>query len=362
MKLLILTQKVDREDPILGFFHRWLEELAKKFDKITVICLGKGKYELPDNVQVFSLGKPHSAEPARCSGGASRGKGKIISRFKYIFRFFNILFFKSLNYDTVFVHMNQEYVLLGGIFWKITGKKVYLWRNHVQGDLLTRIAVGLSDKVFCTSPASFTAGFKKAVKMPVGIDTSIFNTESRIMNNELRKGKILFLSRMGPIKRPDLLIEALDILNKKGTNFVCNFYGDPLPKDRDYYEGLKSRAKELGLDKKVNFYEAVPNYQTPEIYNRHEIFVNLTPSGSFDKTILEAAACGCLPIIANASLRGEVDESMITSGEPADIAAKLEFWLKAEKDVVSNVITSLGARVNREHSLDALIKRLVEHF
>ena len=29
MKLLIITQKVDSADPILGFFHQWVEEFAK---------------------------------------------------------------------------------------------------------------------------------------------------------------------------------------------------------------------------------------------------------------------------------------------------------------------------------------------
>ena len=28
MKLLIITQKMDCEDPVLGFFHHWVEKLA----------------------------------------------------------------------------------------------------------------------------------------------------------------------------------------------------------------------------------------------------------------------------------------------------------------------------------------------
>ena len=30
MKLLLVTQNVDRTDPILGFFHQWVEEIAKR--------------------------------------------------------------------------------------------------------------------------------------------------------------------------------------------------------------------------------------------------------------------------------------------------------------------------------------------
>ena len=57
MKLLILTQKVDKEDPVSGFFHGWILELSKRFEKVSVICLEKGNFNLPKNVEVFSLGK-----------------------------------------------------------------------------------------------------------------------------------------------------------------------------------------------------------------------------------------------------------------------------------------------------------------
>ena len=71
MKLLIVTQKVDKNDPILGFFHRWIEEFARHVEFVTVICLGVGEYSLPVNVKVLSLGKE-----------------KKKSRLKYIFMFY----------------------------------------------------------------------------------------------------------------------------------------------------------------------------------------------------------------------------------------------------------------------------------
>ncbi len=38
MRLLITTQKVDKKDPILGFFHRWLEEFDKHRERLRVVC------------------------------------------------------------------------------------------------------------------------------------------------------------------------------------------------------------------------------------------------------------------------------------------------------------------------------------
>lgn len=344
MKLLIITQKVDKEDPILGFFHNWILEISKKMKKVTVICLEKGSFDFPKNVEVYSLGK-------------ESGRSKI----KYINNFFNLILGLHKEYDSIFVHMNQEYILLGGFVWKILRKKVYFWRNHQYGNLLTRISVWLSNRVFCTSKFAFVAKYKKTILMPVGIDTNLFKIKSDDSEPSVKIGKILFLSRMSPIKKPDLLIEALNILNKKNVSFKADFYGDALPKDEDYYSSLKTRVKEMGMEDKVKFYKGIPNYETPKIYSEYEIFVNLTPSGSFDKTILEAVACGCLLVIANKSLSGEVDERMIIEKESPDkIAERINFWLKASGEEKIKNSEKLQEYVIKNHSLNALIEKLEE--
>ena len=342
MKLLIITQKIDKEDPILGFFHNWVLALAKKFEKVSVICLEKGSFDLPSNVRVYSLGK-------------EAGRSKI----KYVKNFINLILGLHKEYDSVLVHMNQEYILLGGFIWKILRKKVYFWRNHEQGNLLTTIAVALSNKVFCTSKFSYTAKYKKTILMPVGIDTDKFSISNFQFSN--KKNKILFLSRMSPIKKPDLLIDALDLLNKKNIDFSCDFYGDALPKDENYYNALKNKVKEFGLESKVNFCKSVPNYQSPKIYNEHNIFINLTPSGSFDKTILEAIACGCLLVIANQSLIGEIDSRMIVENANLnDIAEKIIFGLNMNNEERAIASEKLQKYVLENHSLNALIDKLYE--
>jgi len=75
MKLLVVTQVVDTEDPVLGFFVRWVEELAKHVESVEVICLREGKHMLPVNVHVHSLGKEHEQsmrENTTIYGSASR--------------------------------------------------------------------------------------------------------------------------------------------------------------------------------------------------------------------------------------------------------------------------------------------------
>ena len=66
MKLLITTQAVDTDDPVLGFFVRWIEEFAKHAERVEVVCLREGKHGLPPNVRVHSLGKKNGRVPRVC--------------------------------------------------------------------------------------------------------------------------------------------------------------------------------------------------------------------------------------------------------------------------------------------------------
>lgn len=304
-RLLILTQKVDINDPILGFFHRWIEEFSKHTEQVTVIALGVGEYQLPKNVRVFSLGK-------------ERG----VSRLGYILNFYRLIWRERKNYDVVFVHMNEEYVFLGGPIWKLLGKKITMWRNHPAGSLLTRIAMFFSDKIFCTSKYSFTARSKKTVLMPVGIDTDLFKKKYGVTR---KSNSVLFLARIAPSKKPHLLIEALRILKSEGVQLTADLYGDAEPKDAPYLDSLKRKVEEYSLKDSVLFHGSVPNTATPSIYGAHTVFINTSPSGMYDKTIFEAMACETLVLTSNLNLKGQIDDMFLfKENEAHDLAEKLK--------------------------------------
>jgi len=341
MKLLVITQKVDRDDAVLGFFHRWVEEFAKHCEKITVICLSQGSYDLPINVKVLSLGKERN-----------------LGRFGYLFNFYKYLWQERQNYDTVFVHMNQEYVWLAGGWWRLTGKKILLWRNHPMGNLGTRLAVFLAHRVFCTSHQSFTARYKKTEIMPAGIDTDFFKRDEAI---EKIPHSILFLGRISPIKKPDILIGALAFL-PKDLDFSVSFVGDPLPKDQKYYNDLKERVSVLNLPDRVKFLSAVPNRETVRLYNQHELFVNLTPSGSLDKTIFEAMACSSIAIVSNHSLVDlkKIDHFLVCSEEDKEsLASSLRYFLSLDEGK-KKIIEKQLVTYSHQHSLNKTISRVLQ--
>lgn len=333
MRLLIVTQKVDENDSVLGFFHRWIAEFATHCKSVIVICLEEGVHHLPENVKVLSLGKE-----------------KKHSRFQYLFRFYRYIWQEKNNYDAVFVHMNQEYILLGGLLWKMFGKKITMWRNHAKGSWTTRIAVLLSDTVFCTSPQSFTARFKKTKIMPVGTDTLFFKPEPAAHK---KANSILFLGRIAPVKNVDIFIEVLKELRNKRIEFYATIAGSSSDKDARYEKMIRNKVEAYGLGGNVVFVGAVSQSEALKLYREHELYVNLTPSGSMDKTIFEAMAAGMTPLVSNVGLKEFLGDYLVVENMAvSDITEKIVQILDGRK------VNNLRDIIVQNHSLERLMTEL----
>lgn len=336
MRLLVITQAVDSDDLALGFFVRWLQELAEHTEQVEVICLKKGEYELPPNVRVYSLGK-------------ERG----VSRIAYILNFYRYI--SSLSYDTVFVHMNEEYVLMGGLFWWLGWTKVVLWRNHKTGSWLTRLAAALSTTVCYTSPEAFIAQYKNAVRMPIGIDTDFFAPLSPAAT-PAPKDSVLFLGRLDPVKKAERFIEALAGVS---TPLHADMYGSSTEADSAYVRQITDLAQPLIQKGVLTMRGGIPYKQTRDLYRRHAIYVNLTPSGSFDKTIGEAAAAGCVVVCANRAMGQAVSPALMVQGDDTkDIARGISAALGLSPDERVAETRRLRAYIEEHHSLRALIEKL----
>lgn len=340
MRLLILTQKVDRNDDVLGFMHGWINEFAKKCEKITVICLKKGEVSLPANVKVLSLGKE-----------------TVESRVKYLVNFYKYIFQERKNYDAVFVHMNPEYVVLGGLFWKLWKKKIALWYVHRAVNLRLRVANALTHKIFTVSPDSIKIVSDKIVALGHGVGTEKFKN----LNVQLKApNSILYLGRISAIKNVDVLIEAAILLDKQNKNFILNIVGEPGEKDKRYFEKIKKLAQSLELKGKIKFLGKIPNYMTPVVYNQNEVLVNLSPSGLFDKTILEAMACERLVLVCNDSFKAVLPKEFIfKESDINDLADKINFVFNLSEEEKKEYGKKFRQYVFENHNLENLIEKII---
>lgn len=267
MRLLIVTQAVDLDDPVLGFFHRWIEEFAKHYDNVEVICLRAGRFALPQHTSVHEI-----------------GRGNKLAR---SIRFLRLSWSLRKQYDHVFVHMNPEYVVLSGLMWRAMGKTVGLWYVHKSVTIYLRIAALFVHRIFSASRESIRIKSKKIQITGHGIDTDFFTPDATISRTE----NLLSVGRLMHSKRHDLAIREAAKLNKS-----IRIAGDgPLRAE------LEALSKELGVDSV--FLGGISQTQLRDEYRRAAMLIHRSETGSLDKVVLEAAVCGCPVDTADAALK-----------------------------------------------------------
>lgn len=346
----MITQKVDRDDSVLGIYHEWIREMALKVDVLNVICLYKGSFDLPKNVHVFSLEK-------------ERGRK---NKFFYILRFYSILFKLRGEYGTVFVHMNPEYLFLAGWLWKILNKKIIFWYNHPKAGILARLGFWLSDVVLATSVKAVAFKIsKKTQLMPVGILDYEVDT---FIIKDYKKLNILYLGRISPVKNIDILIRAVHLLNNDGYDFALNIVGSPTDRGEDinYDKFIKDEIDKFNLQKKVKFIEAVPHNQINKFYENSNVFVNLTDKGSMDKTIFEAMIFRCLALTSNVDMNPalpfDLADFMRVDINEVSLYSALKRLYNLDKEYINKMIKKEVEYVRENHILGVLVKKLARIF
>lgn len=346
MRLLIITQKIDDNDDVLGFFHAWIVEFARYCERVTVVGLSVGAHNFPKNVCVFSLGKETG-----------------VSRCKYAGNFYRLIIRERKNYDAVFVHMNPEYVLLGGILWKMMGKKIGLWYTHKHVDWRLRLAACAADIIFTASPESFRLKTAKCHVVGHGIDMGRFQGIERISGRE-GTFRILSIGRLTQAKNYGVLLDALERLSDEKTVIETQIVGGPITEeDMRYATELRTEIFRRGLSGKVELVGAVPHGAIEPYLRKVDLFVNMSTTGSLDKAALEAMAAGVPVLTSNEGLQttlaGFENSCMFVAGDAKDFAAHIRALMRMSEAERNALGTRLRGVVERSHNLTTLIPRVL---
>lgn len=147
-------------------------------------------------------------------------------------------------------------------------------------------------------------------------------------DNWERKKQILFLSRIHVKKGIEFLLEAVAILKEQLTDYTINIAGEG---DADYIASLKNKAKELGIEKLINFCGGVYGENKWNLFRDADIFVLPTYSENFGIVVGEALACGT-PVITT---KGTPWEELNTE----HCGWWTEIGSKATKEALSSFLT-----------------------
>lgn len=343
MRIFVYTQTLDADDPTLGFFHVWVERLARHAERLTVVCLKKGRTNLPGNVDVLSLGK--ETRP---------------SRMQYLSRFYRYTLGRRRDYDAVFVHMNPEYAILGGLFWRLFRKPVLFWYTHKAVNLRLRLAEKLVDKIFTASKESFRLPSRKVEVVGHGIPVDFFSEGGVHPPDDAVR--MLSVGRVTPSKDLETVLKAVDIVQKKRP-VVCSIVGSPVTEsDKAYAASLSEYAARLRFHDtdSIGFRNARAYEEMPGVYRRYQILIHTSRTGSMDKTVLEALASG-LYVVTSSEAFADLGDLVyrFRPNHYDDLAAVIE------KIIFSGIVgqrNDKGAAFVREHhNLDTLVKKIIEY-
>jgi glycosyltransferase involved in cell wall biosynthesis len=224
-----------------------------------------------------------------------------------------------------------------------TVPKVYDVRMYAWWFMLEKAILPAADRVISLSKV-MTEDFRKHVKYPIDQVRTIYHGVSgkfRVEEDparlacareqyELPDRFILFVGHLYPQKNLAVLARAFARL-KDTIPHTLVIAGRP----RYKFQGDLNLIQELGIADRVDFLHYVPNDDLPMIYNLADCFVYPSLYESFGLAQLEAMACGCPVIGANAGAIPEVTggAAMLFDPHSSEELAAAIFKVTSEPDV-----------------------------
>ncbi len=329
MKLLVITQAADLDHPILGFFHRWLEEFVAQGADLTVIAQQIGRTTV--DARILSLNK-------------ERGAGKAAQ----IVRFWKLIITERQSYDAVLVHMTPIWVVLGAPVWFVLRKRVFLWYEVRRGGSVLRLAEHLVTRIYSATTDGMPWVSAKQEVVGHGIDTAQFAPGS-----SRDPSLCAAVGRVTPIKHLPQIIAAFAALpSSSKLRIVGDAFTDG---DRREKEMVLSLASTLGVRERVEI-GFLPHAELPALLARTTLFLHAS-RGGLDKALLEAMAAGCLVVTTSEAAAPILPEAC--QATPETLGAKAMALLTLTEPERETLSSRLRRTVVEHHGLSRLVTTLL---
>jgi glycosyltransferase involved in cell wall biosynthesis len=340
LRLLWFNLATDADAPGQGFNTRWLNVMAQRCEHIDVVTMRVGRLALAENVRVFSVGKEKGYSEPRRAVEFYRILGRLL---------------RDNTYDACFAHMQPLFAVMAGPLLRVRGIPITLWYAHKAVTLRLRLAEKVAYRVVTASPESFRLASPKTRVVGHGVDTQQFVPVDQPAPDRLT---VVSVSRIAPVKRLETIITAASLLADQ--DMCLRIVGSVYPQDEAYARQLQAQIRDLGLDTVVDWVGPVTHEQTPPIYQQATVLVNMSNTGSIDKAVLEAMACGIPVLTANEAFQSLLpDWAWLPDADPALLAERLRQVVAFSAAERAQVGQHLREIVEQQHSLDRLADRLV---
>ena len=341
MRIVFVTQKVDRDDPILGATVAKLRALAERVDRLDVLALEVGVHDLPDNVTLRTFGAP-----TRLRRGVAYERA--------------LLPVLRERPDALLAHMCPIYLVLAAPLAKPLRVPLLLWYTHWTIDRTLKLATRLSDRALSVDRRSYPLDDPKVLGIGHGIDTGQFAARegAPAQNGKLR---LVALGRTSPSKGFMTLLDGLEQAVGDGVDATLLLRGpSTTDEEKRHRHELEQRVAGSILDGRVTLEGPIPRGEVPALVREFDAVVNptrgQTHGGALDKVVYESAACA-VPVVAcnphfDDFLGGLPVELRFHSGDPADLARTLEAFAASSPEAREQAARELRRRVETGHSVE----------
>ena len=324
-RLVVITQRVDPDDPALGATVPMLGALAARVDELVVLTLFARETSLPENVRVKVI-----AAPTQGLRGL-RFAAALVPELRP-------------RPVAVLAHMSPIYAVLAAPLVRPLRIPLLLWFTHWRASRLLQLAERVSTGVLTVDRTSFPLGSPKVIPIGHGIDVDALPCVAQ--QESLR---LLALGRTSPAKGLDTIVEAARL-----AGVELELRGPSLTDEERAYRD------DLG----VAVEPPVARREIAGVYAAAGALVNNMRSGALDKVVFEAAA-SCLPVLVSnpgfarlvagfePSLRFQQDDAL-------SLAERISALVAAGPETRARIGRELRARVKRDHSVDRWADRVLE--
>jgi glycosyltransferase involved in cell wall biosynthesis len=330
MRLVMVTQRVDEDDPALGATVAKIRALAALVDELVVLALDAVPTSLPANVRVRTFG----------SGGRARRTAHLSRALAAELRPRPI---------AVLAHMAPIYAVVAAPLARPARVPLLLWFTHWRTSPLLRLAERLSTRVLSVDARSFPFPTSKLVAVGHGIELGA-PVPPRAEDGRLR---LLALGRTSPAKGLVPIIEAV----RSVPDVELEIRGPSLTdEERRHREELAA----LG----VRVEPPVTHVDVRHVYAQVDALVNNMRAGALDKVVYEAAGAGLPVLVASPGfdplVAGSEPSLRFVQDDPGSIADRIRGLVEAGPERRRAIGAELRLRVERDHSVERWAERVLE--
>ena len=142
---------------------------------------------------------------------------------------------------------------------------------------------------------------KSIVRFPAWVDFDDFK-DIQINRSAQEKFQILFIGSVTDRKKPHLIVEAMNLLNKNNIEFLIV---GPTP-NLKYLDSLKSLISSYSLVDNVKFFGSVDRNRVKSFYSEVNLMILPSVSEGLARVIFESQATACPVLVTDAPGMGDI--------------------------------------------------------